>query len=77
MGATSAFNGFSTGYPLKTRSVAVGGFLEDGTSLRLTKMVHFFPCTKEIIASEYARLFVNQVFKLHGMLEVIISDRDP
>ena len=44
---------------------------------RLTKMVHFFPCTKEITAAEYARLFVNQVCRLHGMPEVIISDRDP
>ena len=44
---------------------------------RLTKMVHFFPCTKEITAAEYAHLFVNQVFRLHGMPEVIISDRDP
>ena len=44
---------------------------------RLTKMVHFFPCTKEITAAEYARLFVNQVFRLHGMPDVIISDRDP
>ena len=44
---------------------------------RLAKMMHFFPCTKEITAAEYARLFVNQVFRLHGMLEVIISDRDP
>ena len=44
---------------------------------RLTKMVHFFPCTKEVTATEYARLFVNQVFRLHGMPEVIISDRDP
>ena len=26
---------------------------------RLTKMVHFFPCTKEITAAKYARLFVN------------------
>ena len=44
---------------------------------RLTKMVHFFPCTKEIATTEYARLFINQVFRLHGMPEVIISDRDP
>ena len=38
---------------------------------RLTKMVHFFPCTKEITATEYAHLFVNQAFRLHGMPEVI------
>ena len=40
-------------------------------------MVHFFPWTKEITATEDACLFVNQVFKLHWMPEVIISDRDP
>ena len=51
---------------------AVAVFLD-----RLTKMVHFFPCTKEITAAEYARLFVNQVFTLHGMPEVIISDQGP
>ena len=44
---------------------------------RLTKMMQFFPCTKEITATEYARLFINQVFRLHGMPEVIILDRDP
>ena len=43
----------------------------------LTKMVDSFPCTKNITAIEYARLFVNQMFRLHGMPEVIISDRDP
>ena len=43
---------------------------------RLTKIMHFFPCTKEITATECAHLFVNQVFRLHGMLEVIILDRD-
>ena len=37
---------------------------------RLTKMVHFFPCTKEITAAEYAHLFVNQVFRLHGIRDV-------
>ena len=43
----------------------------------LTKMVHFFPCTKEITATKYTHLFVNQVFRLHGMPELIISDRNP
>ena len=44
---------------------------------RLTKMVHFVPCRKDISAQQYARLFIDQVFKLHGLPEVIISDRDP
>ena len=26
---------------------------------------------------EYARIFVDTMFRLHGLLEVIISDRDP
>ena len=44
---------------------------------RMTKMVHFAPCTKEVTAPQYARLFVDYVFRLHGMPEVIVSDRDP
>ena len=44
---------------------------------RLTKMVHFAPCTKEVTAPQYAKLFVDHVFKLHGLPEVLISDRDP
>ena len=44
---------------------------------RLTKVVHFFPYTKEITDAEYACLLVNQVFRLHGMPEVIISEHDP
>ena len=44
---------------------------------RLSKMVHFAPCTKEISAEKYAHLFINHVFKHHGLPEVIISNRDP
>ena len=40
-------------------------------------MVHFAPCTKEISAEKYARLFIDHVFKHHGLPEVIISHRDP
>ena len=34
---------------------------------RLTKMTHMVPCTKEVTASQYTRLFVDNVFRLHGM----------
>ena len=61
-----------TDLPESDGKTAVAVFVD-----RLTKMVHFFPCIKEITATEYARLFVNQVFKLHGMLEVIILGHDP
>ncbi len=40
-------------------------------------MVHFAPCTKEITAEGYAQLFIDTVFRHHGMPEIIISDRDP
>ena len=40
-------------------------------------MVHFAPCTKEISAEKYAQLFIDHVFKNHGMPEVITSDQDP
>ena len=44
---------------------------------RYTKMVHFAPCTKDITAPEYAKLFVDHVFRLHGIPEEIILNRDP
>ena len=40
-------------------------------------MVHFAPCRKEVTAPEYAQLFVDHVFRLHGLPDVIVSDRDP
>ena len=42
----------------------------------LTKMVHFALCRKEVTVAEYAKLFVDTVFRLPGIPEVIISDRD-
>ena len=44
---------------------------------RMTKMVHFAPCRKEVTAPEYAQLFVDHVFCLHGLPDVIVSNRDP
>ena len=41
------------------------------------KMVHLVGCKKEVTAMEYAQIFVDHVFWLHGLLEVIMSDRDP
>ena len=44
---------------------------------RLSKMLHFAPCKKSVTAPELARLFVEHVFRLHGMPANIVSDRDP
>jgi len=42
---------------------------------QLTKIVHFIPTTEKTLAEGLARLFRDNVWKLHGLLESIISDR--
>ena len=44
---------------------------------RLTKIVHFIPTTEKTTAEELARLFRDNMWKLHGLPESIISDRGP
>ncbi|KAJ9532097.1 hypothetical protein QJQ45_003814 [Haematococcus lacustris] len=44
---------------------------------RLTKMVHLAPTVEKVNGEDVARLFYDNVFKLHGMPLEIISDRDP
>ena len=42
---------------------------------RLTKMAHFIPCKESINAKDLANLFIQNIFKLHGLPSSIISDR--
>jgi hypothetical protein len=42
---------------------------------RLTKMAHFVPCDKTITSKETTRLFLENVYKYHGLPDNIISDR--
>jgi len=44
---------------------------------RLTKMVHFIPTTEKTSAEGLARLFRDNVWKLHGLPKSIISDMGP
>jgi len=44
---------------------------------RLTKMVYFIPTTEKTSAEGLARLFRDNVWKLHGLPESIVSDRGP
>ena len=44
---------------------------------RLSKMVHLAPCSTKISGKEAALLFLDHVYRLHGMPESIVSDRDP
>jgi len=43
----------------------------------LTKIVHFIPTTEKTLAEGLARLFRDNVWKLYGLPESIISDRGP
>src|SRR3954451_5952441 len=44
---------------------------------RQTKMTHFMPCLKTITADQSAELFLQNVVRLHGLPDEIISDRGP
>jgi transposase InsO family protein len=43
---------------------------------KLSKQVHFVPSKTTDTASDVARLFFDNVFRLHGMPTTIVSDRD-
>ena len=44
---------------------------------RLSKMVHLAPVRDTITGKQAARLFLDGVFRYHGLPETIVSDRDP
>jgi hypothetical protein len=41
---------------------------------RLTKMVHFIPCTKTITREETVKLFLDNICHIHGLPNDIILD---
>jgi len=44
---------------------------------RFSKISHFMAMTEKITAEGLARLFRNNMWKLHGLPESVISDRGP
>jgi len=44
---------------------------------RLSKMTHFMATTEGILAEGLARLFRDNVWKLHGLPESVVSDKGP
>jgi hypothetical protein len=43
---------------------------------KLTKMVHFVACKEKVSAKKFAELYVDHVFRLHGLSRESITDRD-
>ena len=41
---------------------------------KLMKMIQLNGCKKEVTAMEYAQIFIDNVFQLHGPPKVMISD---
>ncbi|POM69458.1 DNA/RNA polymerase [Phytophthora palmivora] len=44
---------------------------------RLSKMVHLAPVRDKVTGKQAAQLFLDSVFRYHGLSETIVSDRDP
>ena len=55
-------NDLCTDLPMSSGSTTLADLVD-----RLSKMVHFAPCTKETTAEGYAQLFIDTVFCHHGM----------
>ena len=63
---------FITKLPLVTRKDAIIVVCD-----RLSKMMHFVATTEEMLVERLVRLFRDNVWKLHGLLESVVSDRGP
>ena len=44
---------------------------------RLTKSAHFLAVQMAFTIEEFYRLYIREIVRLHGVLESIVSDRDP
>lgn len=42
---------------------------------QFSKLAHLLPCWEAMTAKELAKIFLQQVWKLHGMLKTTVSDR--
>ena len=44
---------------------------------RLTKSAHFLPIKKTYPLNKFARIYIEEIVKLHGVPASIVSDQDP
>lgn len=64
---------FIFGYPKDSRGRTGIFVIVD----RFSKMAHLVPVSEKISSKETARVFLDTIFRHHGMPESIVSDRDP
>lgn len=62
-------------YGAYTMANCVSGYCISDIDL-YSRMLGLIPCQSPITGEETARLFVDNIFKLHGMPPLIVSDRD-
>jgi hypothetical protein len=61
---------FITDLPLTTKKDSIFVVVD-----RLKKMVHIIPCTKIVIGEETTKLFLDNIYRIHGLPNDIVSDR--
>ena len=44
---------------------------------RFSKMAHFIPCVEALNAEALSHLIINNIIRLHGLPDSIVSDRGP
>ena len=64
---------FVSGFPLTQRKHDAVWVIVD----KLTKLAHFLLIRLDYSMDRLAELYVNEIFRLHGILVSIVSDRDP
>ena len=60
---------FITDLPESAEHDAILGVID-----RLTKMSHFIPCRKDINVKQFELVFLEEIFRLHGLPRDIITD---
>jgi hypothetical protein len=63
---------FIEGLPTSLRSNCIMVVVD-----KLTKYAHFVPLSHPFTAKQVALAFVDNIFKLHSLPEIMVSDRDP
>ena len=63
---------FTTGFPMTWRQLDSIMVVVD----KLTKVAHFIPVKSTHKMDDIAKIFMKEIFKLHGLPKAIVSDRD-